>query len=510
MDPAVIVAAMLSRSTLAGLPESDALRKLAELVDAAQDSGSSAGLSHALALAKTLRPICSTLGLADLDYYEGNAWSALRHLRDKEGADPWSWERTEFEQEVICMRRALLASEAPGFPVGRQLQILTNLGNLMSTLGRTVEAIDYYDRALARDPEFGMALGNRGQVFATYSAHDYDPGHRAMLLSQARDDFANATKYPLEGNALEVFLQIVRDLDKRGFKRGLKRFDLNGFELGSSAEERRFQTWALKERLFINTLNDLGPFPVAANDVLQLPTIVTAVDAGTTFHGFFNQLKQEFAAARWFAYEALEGPSTEAIADRELKLLDARDGAVFGLRLEKLKFSFRASYSLLDKIAVFLNAYLALGLPAHKVTLRTVWYEAAKNRPAPLHPNIPRNNLPLRGLFWLAKDFAETDPIFVTAMEPDAQEVALVRNRLEHQFLRVTPLRAQLWKRDLALNISEELLQKRTLRLLHSARAAMIYLVLAIHSHEKFGRARDPSKLVVSDQLGPLEPDGLN
>lgn len=501
MKPENIVSAMLAKSRLDDLPEVEALQRLAELVDASEDCGSQPGAEHAVRLARAFRANCSDSGAGELNYFEANAWHVLRQLRAQQGQDVWAWEQSEFEQEVVCLRRALHHANRADFPLGRKLQILTNLGNLMSVLGRTVEAIGYYDRALARYPKFGMALGNRGQVFATYSNYDYDHGHRAMFLAQARDDFTAAIEQ-VETNAGEFFAAQAKQLDEAGFSAGLRRFDLDHFDFGADEAERQFRRWVLSERLYVNTLNDLGPYLVAANDFLHLPTMVTSLDVGTTFHGFFNQLKQEFAAARWLAYEALhaEGPT---IADQGVRLLNARDGAVFGIRLEKLKYAFRSAYSLLDKVAVFLNAYLDLGLPPHKVTLRTVWFEENKGSPRRLNAKIPTRNLPLRGLFWLAKDFSETGEV-AAAMEPDAQDLVRIRNRLEHQFLRVTPVTAQAWAKDVGLDLSEELLTRRTLRLLRRSRAALIYLVLAIHTRENIEGKSDPSKLTVSDFLEDL------
>lgn len=43
-------------------------------------------------------------------------------------------------------------------------RVLTNLGNLYDTVGRPVDAIDCYDRALRRDESFGMAMGNKAMV----------------------------------------------------------------------------------------------------------------------------------------------------------------------------------------------------------------------------------------------------------------------------------------------------------------------------------------------------------
>lgn len=503
MKPTAIVSALLAKPSLDDQPEAEALQRLAELVDASEDCGSQRGAEHAVKLAQAFRAKCSDAGAGDLDYFEANAWHVLRRLRTQQEQDVWAWEQPEFEQEAVCLRRALRSTDRADFPVGRKLQILTNLGNLMSVLGRTVEAIDYYDRALAHHPKFGMALGNRGQVFATYSNYDYDQGHRAMFLAQARDDFTAAVKHDVEANARTFFAARAKQLDAEGFSKGLRRFQLDGFDLGADAAEQQFRRWVLSERLYLNTLNDLGPYSVAATDFLHLPNMRTPLDVGATFHAFFNQLKQEFAAARWLAFEALhaDGPT---IADQGVRLVNARDGAVFGLRLEKLKFAFRSAYSLLDKVAVFLNGYLDLGLSPHKVTLRTVWFEDNKRESRRLHPKIPKRNLPLRGLFWLAKDFSETGREFVAAMEPDAQDLVRIRNRLEHQFLRITSMTTQPWAKDMGLNLSEELLTRRTLRLLRRSRAALIYIVLAIHTRENIESKRDDSKLTVSEFLEDL------
>lgn len=43
-------------------------------------------------------------------------------------------------------------------------------------------------------------------------------------------------------------------------------------------------------------MNDLGAFPAAAQDVLRLPD--HDADAGITYLGFYNQMKQEYGFAR--------------------------------------------------------------------------------------------------------------------------------------------------------------------------------------------------------------------
>lgn len=505
------IAELLPQDSLSHLPVQEALAKLASFIDAAADLAHRAALEHAIKLAVTIRPLCTAANMAVLDYFEGNAWSCLRHLNHREGQDPWVWRQPELLQEVMCFRRALNGSA--GLSLDRQLPMLTNLGNIMSHLGRHVEAIAYYDRALALYPKYGMTLGNRGQAFLFYSIYHYDHGHKHVFLARARDDFTEALKYPAEPGAHEVFKARLLEFDTRKLTNHLKDFDLNRHSLGRLAAERGFRKWALKERLFLNPLNDLGPFPIAACDVLQLPNIITRLAQGPTFHGFFNQLKQEYAAARWFCYEALSAKGSQKeiddIADRQLMLLDAQDCSRFGLQLEKLKLAFRAAYSLLDKIAFFLNAYLDLGLDLTRVNFRSVWFQDANPKTQQLHPKLPKDNLPLRGLFWLSRDFVEANPDFASAMEPDAQAIATIRNHLEHRFLRVSEMGAQgIWKEDIGYDLSPASLRDRTLRLLRSARSAIIYLVLTMNTNEELHRPK-PTGLRIREQLPPRKPDDL-
>lgn len=48
-------------------------------------------------------------------------------------------------------------------------QVLVNLANCLDTLGRVVEALDYYDQALKINPKFGMALGNKAKELWYYA-----------------------------------------------------------------------------------------------------------------------------------------------------------------------------------------------------------------------------------------------------------------------------------------------------------------------------------------------------
>ncbi len=183
-------------------------------------------------------------------------------------------------------------------------------------------------------------------------------------------------------------------------------------------------------------------------------------------------------------------------SDRDVLLYNTLDYPSYSLAVEKVKASFRMVYSLFDKIAYFLNEYLDLSIPKKRVSFKTLWYEA-HNKKKGVRPDFQkRQNWPLRGLFWLSKDLFEDNLGFKESIEPDAQELHDIRNHLEHKYLK---LHEGLWHGPpsdndkasfaladtLAFSMDRREFEAKTLRLIKMARAALIYLSLAIHCEEQ-------------------------
>ncbi|HHT9132747.1 MAG TPA: LA2681 family HEPN domain-containing protein [Candidatus Tripitaka californicus] len=242
-------------------------------------------------------------------------------------------------------------------------------------------------------------------------------------------------------------------------------------------------------------MNDLGPYPIAARDVFHTPSIVVGIKEGPYYHGYFNQMKQEFVSARYLYHEGISVRRPH-FSDRDVRLFNTLDYPSYSLAVEKVKTAFRVSYSLFDKIAYFLNHYLHLSIPEKEITFRKFWY-ASQHKKKGLRPEFQRyENWPLRGLFWLSKDLYENEPDFKKSIEPDAQALSETRNHLEHKYLK---LHENDWSgppsnneevflalRDtLAFSIYRGEFQAKTLRLLKMIRAALIYLSLAIHCEEQ-------------------------
>lgn len=498
------------------LSNADALDRIAVMVDHAADTQDGRLTDRALRLSEVIEARDSLSGEERvlLHYFRANAFENKLHEAGQ--TRTWSWEIPHLESVLLELRQAVRHEAFADVGAVRQCQILTNLGNKLNSVGRPVEALAHWDRAIMVDPCFAMALGNRGQGLGSYARALYDGGHFGLLLLSAHDSLTAASakdalydspeNFALRDHFSAMAAQITDRIDLESAREDL----LQEFSLGRSRAERTYRAWALDNRLFLNPLNDLGSYSIAARDVLHLPTMTTSTaDAGPEppiAFGFYNQLKQEFVSARWLCFE---GPSESRahISDRDTHLYDILSIPAYSLAVEKTKAAFRMSYSLFDKIAFFINDYFKVGLPERAVTFRSVWYDL-KGARKPLGAMFEdRENWPLRGLYWLSKDIYE--PSFQKVAEPDAEGLAELRNHLEHKYCQVhedlgigySRFATRRNQAELGFRIGRDLLETKTLHILKKSRAALIYLSLAVHREESVRNADRVDSLAVSMPL---------
>lgn len=512
---------VVSLATTASLAPNDALQAIAQLVDFALDEGDLALAMKALAWCDEVEPrLTSDSQRIHLDYFRANAWAHRQSARHADRTAAWAWDQEELQQQIFFLRRAHNSPAFDQLPVLRRCQVLTNLANQFDTVGRFIEARMLWSKALTAQSEFWMARANRGRGLMHYAHALYDPGHTAVFAFEAHRDLAQALRHLEEHPELgdpglrPFFSEAARSIEGRfDLQRIAADYRPEEFELGDGEDERRYRMWCLRETLFLNPLNDLGPNAIAARDVLTLPDFVTPIGEPPVLVGFFNQLKQEFVSARWLYFEGIHSDEAH-LSDRGVLLYNTLDYPSLGLGVEKVKMAFRMSYSLLDKIAYFLNHYMKLGIPEKQISFRHVWRER-ENRPVRTEFSASEN-WPFRGLYWLSKDLFEKD--IKASTEPDARELHELRNHLEHKYVKVLSMTvpsvpAAGSARDpfvdtLAHSVSRDDLEHRSLRILKLARAALIYLSLGMHKEEQRCRAAaGPDAILAHMPLTEMEDD---
>ncbi|MCK4727472.1 MAG: hypothetical protein KAT27_00975, partial [Desulfobacterales bacterium] len=219
----------------------------------------------------------------------------------------------------------------------------------MNEVGRFVEAIEYWDRALARLPSFAMAWGNRGFGLIYYAGALYDPGHQRVLLKHAHAGLNKALSSEVDEDARKGFESHKTWIESRLSIEDID-IDMDSFSLGDCEQEIPYRQWCLQNRLFLNPLNDLGRYAIAAQDILSAASIVVEISEGPYYPGFFNQMKQEFVSARYLYYEGISAEEAH-FSDKGVLLYNTLDYPSYSLSAEKVKAAFRMAYSLFDKIA---------------------------------------------------------------------------------------------------------------------------------------------------------------
>jgi tetratricopeptide (TPR) repeat protein len=487
----------------------DVIQHIGDLVDASGDAAEPAGARLAIRHCERLRESSALTAKEStlLDYFEANAWNHLSPSPEAGSADAWKWGQPAFENEIRLLRRAQRSQGFSSLEPIRQSQIYTNIANGLDTLGRFVEAIEFYRRAIDLAPDHGMARGNLGICLATYGVMLSGQPHQAgrcplsAFLVRALTHLVaaqNSPLHPYDAHAFAVMRSRVQ-----GLLQSIGQVE--GITLGNEVryttqKEARYRQWCLTECLFLHPLNDLDVFDAGAADILHIPPVV---DDTAFMLSLFNQVKQEYATARYLLYEGIENKKAH-FADREVMLTNVLDYSAHSICLEQVRIAFRMAYSVFDKIAFLLNHYLQLGIKPWKVNFRTLWHEKEDTK-VDLKPFFrDRQNRPLRGLFGLSRDFCAVDGDG-DALDPEAQELVAIRNHLEHKHLIVHD---ESWVTGgrgpggetpdgKSFSIDRPEFETRALRILKLARSSLIYLVHAVPIEERLRAAARPTEALI-------------
>lgn len=102
-----------------------------------------------------------------LHYFRANAFNNRQHEAGLERS--WQWENEHLQSGLLELRKAARHKGFKKLGQIRRCQILTNLGSKLNSVGRPVEALHYWDKALAIERRFSMALFNKGLGLQSYA-----------------------------------------------------------------------------------------------------------------------------------------------------------------------------------------------------------------------------------------------------------------------------------------------------------------------------------------------------
>ncbi|WP_414861609.1 LA2681 family HEPN domain-containing protein [Pseudomonas sp. IT-P176] len=333
-------------------------------------------------------------------------------------------------------------------------RVYTNLANALYSQGRFFEAVKEYDRAIAifNNP---LAYFSKGRALLEVSSSLYDKDHAVYFQKEAypilkyvyecKEVLFDADHLKLI-DAATPYIKFVSHFDQH-FDSICEEFphisELKG-AAGKSDKEQLYKQWCLENTLFINDLNEITAEPVAAQDVMGLPSVRYSVNplVGVTeslwLSGGFSEIKHQYAHARFTYYEAIESQYSRRevshYANNDLFLVNSLDYCIYRRDIEQVKVSFRLLYSCFDKLAVLLFKYLDPGSAA-RVYFSNVWYGDNKGVKQFF---LKSDNPYLLALYWLSREINDNEAEGHDHwMDSNAAKLADIRNKLEHGGFRV-------------------------------------------------------------------------
>ena len=424
--------------------------------------------------------------------------------------DAWLNERSHLHE---ARRLFNLVSQHKDADIELRLQALTNYGNSFDTVGRHLDALDCYERALKLDSSFGMAAGNRGITLLNVAA--LMEGHESHVLLQAAADLDTAISDQDRvlrcggQSALETFTRLRAGLLVTG-------------NLHHSAAEPSPQLgdphldWCLRNQLFLHISPDciragsgildavtFGDFSFSLADDPVLDRAYEIVDA-------FNTIKQDYTVARYLVWlAAAEGSPIQGQAKtitRRTSFWDSLNYACWGVRPGIGIQGLKVALDTLDAIAAFVHLYLRSGRGARTIQFRTLPYTDRPKKKRKLAPSLaealkrPEQNRGLAALFDLSAELEEqsTSPL---------RRLVDRRHAATHRFFSVH-IEGAPDSSDWIERLSWPELLEESLESLRITRRAILYLAQMIHIHEKATHVPDsPGSMTMPIPIGRTDAD---
>jgi len=356
-------------------------------------------------------------------------------------------------------------------------QSYTNLGNLLWSSYRWVEAYDFYTLALIENPKNGVA--SSGALKMLRYALQQELGDYELLVEEieylafhVRQNLESIYSYS-GGYGVKGIVDEVKDI--------------------SGVEKNRFEVDGDEYERFV-VLNNLTLSPTIHShsheskywDNINISSVAVGLGCDSTVPEIFamiNILKSDYILARQLFFNA-----SNKLFKETGNYNDTLNYACYGVNESALALAQRSALDILDKVAVATLSYLGIG-GAKRTSFKEAWFKKGKEEKEKLKPailnEIDNGNTALLALTEVSRDLSNKIGFL--------SEKQASRNSSTHRFtvlhdLGVTPVSHS----GCLEYFDYEIFLRESLHTLKLARSSVIYFVqMVLIREEKLSQKKD-------------------
>ncbi|MBM4241919.1 MAG: tetratricopeptide repeat protein [Euryarchaeota archaeon] len=385
------------------------------------------------------------------------------------------FKETELDQVKINLRKALeYNSQKP--------EILVNLGNCYDHLGRRIDALECYEKALELKSDHAMALGNKGIALCYYSRL---MGRRwRTILIDAHYFISKALEIGVIPESKDSFIIWLKWIENQFSDKNVldNPPEFPGYKIEAKSDlDRYIQEYCLENRLYLNVCNFCQKCNAAIGDSINIERMTVPVkdyslenDHYLRLSTYLNQIKEDFIAARFLLILPRYGELNLDFVYDNVIFTDTLDYSQHDINIQLVRLSFKNFYDILDKIAFFINDYRNLNIKPRNIDFRKIWYSPWNGNPKKSVINkeiVKTQSYGLNALFDIHWDFEEGGPY---------NNLRMTRNALTHRFVKVK----MFCNDENNEEMTEDNLVERTLELARIVRNAILYLMYFVNEME--------------------------
>ena len=370
-----------------------------------------------------------------------------------------------------------------------KIQLWTNYGNCLDSLGRHMEAMYVYDEVLNTDPDFAMALANKAlsikffaDISGVYRKEMYILSHQMLKSALKKNSLIE-----FGGISAKRFFELQTQLIERMFRdKALLNKNIQHPKYDTvrmSQFEKYYLNFCVRHKLFLNFHIHQKECKASILDSVFI-SIITPINDTVTFYKLakqINQIKEDYVVARLLlAQSQFENVDLNNISNRTA-FVDSLDYSIFNIYIGLLKSAFKEAYDILDKIARFINEYYQLGFNGD-IYFSTIWQCKNNKNEWRINPKIlDSENLSLYALYDIFLDFKSHY----------YNRIRKIRNASVHERLVIYDSELTDWdKKTDKYNIGYKTMVSQTIRLLQLVKSCIIYMINFVQLEENKKRKK--------------------